>query len=444
MRTDAVSELKPAPQPRRGQILAWLIILVMVALLIAANAVRAGTSSNEGAVTDLRMKIMAQEAIASRSLSADQGLRVMKEMESEARSPEDKVRVAILSGYLQGKAAALSKLDISPGAQSAPEVTRDLAALHTIYMDGTRALRPGEAGRLIRRYEYFGRMALASDRRQVDEARKSIDRAARRTFFLLGVLAAGMLGLVGVSLGLSVTAIVCWRKGKIRPGYVSQPDGSAAYLKGFALYLVLFVLLGLAIRWVGLSSPSWNWVAWLIIPAVILIIVRTAGPAEDWRTALGWYSGRGWWWEFASGIAGYLACLPIVGAGILVTVILIRITGTVPRDAITPLLQGNILVLYGIACVWAPVLEETMFRGALFHHLRGRWGWAFSAAVVSCLFAVIHPQGWAAIPALGSIAMSLAALREWRGSIIAPMAAHAFNNFLVITLALALLRGSGS
>jgi membrane protease YdiL (CAAX protease family) len=36
--------------------------------------------------------------------------------------------------------------------------------------------------------------------------------------------------------------------------------------------------------------------------------------------------------------------------------------------------------------------------------------------------------------------MVLASLREWRGSIIAPMAAHAFNNFIAITMALVFLR----
>jgi membrane protease YdiL (CAAX protease family) len=114
----------------------------------------------------------------------------------------------------------------------------------------------------------------------------------------------------------------------------------------------------------------------------------------------------------------------------------------VPRDALTPFLQSNPLALYGLACVFAPVLEETMFRGALFHYLRGRWGWAASAVTVSFVFAVIHPQGWIAVPALGAIALALAALREWRGSIIASMVAHSFNNFLAVTFALLLLRNS--
>jgi membrane protease YdiL (CAAX protease family) len=108
---------------------------------------------------------------------------------------------------------------------------------------------------------------------------------------------------------------------------------------------------------------------------------------------------------------------------------------------LTSVLKGNIwhvLALYGLVCVFAPVIEETMFRGALFHHFRRRWGWLISATAIASIFAIIHPQGWVAFPALYAIAMVLAALREWRGSIIAPMAAHALNNFIVLTLALAL------
>jgi membrane protease YdiL (CAAX protease family) len=45
-----------------------------------------------------------------------------------------------------------------------------------------------------------------------------------------------------------------------------------------------------------------------------------------------------------------------------------------------------------------------------------------------------------AVPALGSTALVLAALREWRGSIIAPMVAHACHNFIATTALLLLLR----
>ena len=88
--------------------------------------------------------------------------------------------------------------------------------------------------------------------------------------------------------------------------------------------------------------------------------------------------------------------------------------------------------LFLLVAVWAPFSEELFFRGFLYHHLRGRFGWIMSAVIVGVVFAAVHPQGWTAIPVLGSIAFILAGVREWRGSLIGPIAAHAFNNGMLI------------
>jgi membrane protease YdiL (CAAX protease family) len=75
-----------------------------------------------------------------------------------------------------------------------------------------------------------------------------------------------------------------------------------------------------------------------------------------------------------------------------------------------------------------------MFRGALFHHCRRRLPWWLSAILVALIFAAIHPQGWVGIPLLATIAVVLAALREWRGSLIAPIACHACVNAVTVTM----------
>jgi membrane protease YdiL (CAAX protease family) len=78
------------------------------------------------------------------------------------------------------------------------------------------------------------------------------------------------------------------------------------------------------------------------------------------------------------------------------------------------------------------LVEETMFRGALYRHLRewlpGPWGVAAAALISGFLFAAIHPQGWLAVPVLTALAVGFALAREWRGSLVAPMVGHALNN----------------
>jgi membrane protease YdiL (CAAX protease family) len=138
----------------------------------------------------------------------------------------------------------------------------------------------------------------------------------------------------------------------------------------------------------------------------------------------------------AAGVGGYVGGLPLLVAAILVTAMLNRITHTQPEHPIQfEVGKGwwTTLQVYLLACVWAPVVEETMFRGALFHHLRQRWRWLAAAPLVAFLFAAVHPQGWTTIPVLGALAVSFAAIREWRGSIIGCMTAHFLQNFTVAT-----------
>jgi membrane protease YdiL (CAAX protease family) len=91
-----------------------------------------------------------------------------------------------------------------------------------------------------------------------------------------------------------------------------------------------------------------------------------------------------------------------------------------------------------LACVAAPIVEETMFRGVLFRHLRemGRF-WPrfgalmFAAVVNSLIFAAIHPQGLVGIPVLMTLGIAFSIVRHYRDSLLAPMAMHAVNNFVV-------------
>ena len=94
-----------------------------------------------------------------------------------------------------------------------------------------------------------------------------------------------------------------------------------------------------------------------------------------------------------------------------------------------------------MACIAAPIVEETMFRGVLYRHLReltgGKARWmsvAFSAVFNGVIFAAIHPQGVLAIPLLTALAVSFSLAREWRDSLVAPMVMHAINNGAITTL----------
>src|SRR6516162_9008754 len=137
------------------------------------------------------VKRLAQELIGVRSLAlgtpkaADaQMTRLIEQIDKETRKPEDKVRAAILVGYLQSKAIAQVRLDQIAESTDSPEVDKDIATLRTIFND-VAALQAEEANRLVRRYGYFGRMALAVDAPKNSNQRRAIETPAMRTLLVL-------------------------------------------------------------------------------------------------------------------------------------------------------------------------------------------------------------------------------------------------------------------
>lgn len=93
-----------------------------------------------------------------------------------------------------------------------------------------------------------------------------------------------------------------------------------------------------------------------------------------------------------------------------------------------------LLWLFIFASVIAPIVEEIMFRGVLYGWLRSRYGKLISILSSAFMFAVMHPQGALGIIPLSLIGCGLAFIREWRGSIIPCMAAHALVNGTVLMI----------
>jgi membrane protease YdiL (CAAX protease family) len=162
----------------------------------------------------------------------------------------------------------------------------------------------------------------------------------------------------------------------------------------------------------------------------------------QWRATTGVHGGRGFFREVGAGIVGYFAGFPVFLAGALLTALLVHISGSDASHPVTEELTRGwpmwVVVLL-LASAWAPLTEEIMFRGMLFAHLRERFPWWISALVMGFIFAIIHPQGWAALPALGSLAVVFAGIREWRGSIIGCITAHAMHNTVTLIIATLIL-----
>jgi membrane protease YdiL (CAAX protease family) len=270
---------------------------------------------------------------------------------------------------------------------------------------------------------------------------------------LLGV--AGLAGLI--------TFIVLMVKGYVRGRFACGASPGGIYAETFALWLILFTGLPLLVPLLPPEAPRL-----LLSGAAALVSLVALGwprvrgiPWRQVRADIGLTAGDRPALEPLCGLAAYGISLPLLAVGFLATLFLTMLeralTGGAGDSGFEPLTgpshpivlflaHGDVwakVQVFLLGCVVAPVVEETMFRGVLYRNLReatgrlGRgWSFFFSATLVSFLFAAVHPQGLVAIPVLMSLAYAFSIAREWRGTLVPGMVAHAVNNGAVMAFAM--------
>lgn len=233
-----------------------------------------------------------------------------------------------------------------------------------------------------------------------------------------------------------------------RPGSVWL-ETVAVFLGGFLLVKIVTWLLATqtsigdeALTYLGLGLQ------WALLVTIFWPLVRGMSFSR-WCADMGWHRGRGVAREIGAGIAGYLAGLPLYILMAMVVVVLMMLWSLIktalggeesppPSNKITELVEGGgplvLLMIYLLATVWAPVVEESIFRGALFRHLRRRTGLILSALVSAAVFAVLHGYIVAGLLMVGTLGFWFALMREWRGSIIPCVTGHAIHNGFVLAM----------
>jgi membrane protease YdiL (CAAX protease family) len=473
-----VTAIPATPQKKGQPALAWIAIVVLVGLVLWLHTVSppAGASTPGEGVDVRLMELQARYLVGAKDVFNLPGPDFYEQAKALNSGPLDRrLRFVILAGELAGPTEArvqLHQLDaklIRAGVQETPEQAALLDDLRRLYADyaAGRLQAPSvtkeQRQRLRRELGWFGELALAPAGSPDSAARAAILSSARRTVLtLLGyVFGLGMLGLLGFA-GL-VFFVIFLFSGKLRRGINTGLLHGGVYAETFAVWMALFLGLNLAAaelpfardaRWLltGLASL-------LSLSALFWPVLRGI-PWPEVRWEIGLRFGKQPPLEPVIGIATYAMALPMVALGLLVTVVILVIEGALqglgnsadnfnpvhlPSHPVVEYVIGNdwwarfqVLIL---ASVIAPIVEEVMFRGVLYRHLReasARLGLIvsvlFSATLVSFLFAVIHPQGLEAVPILMALAFTFCLVREWRGSLVPAMIAHGISNGLVLTL----------
>lgn len=337
-----------------------------------------------------------------------------------------------------------------------PDLTADLATVIRAYTEGTTTIDTADRDRLIERHGVTARIALAHDLPDTDPERGALIRSSTRLIIALVVFAAvATLGFI-VGCVLLITGIALRGTGRLPMRFVPDRGSDArthnafletgiVFLASFAAFKALLIAASAAFPdaegALGIAQFVGQWMLALVVLWPLVRGVDRSTVAQS----MGWMRGRGVAREMVAGVAVYLAFLPVVVGGFAVMILMINLFGARPSHPAVDYLTGaspiHLLLIFSIASIWAPVVEESVFRGAMYHHARRFVGIAISALFTAFVFAAIHPQGIAGIPPLMALAVGFAVCREWRGSLIGSMTAHALHNTVIMSLAFFVLGG---
>jgi membrane protease YdiL (CAAX protease family) len=466
------------PRKKGWPILAWIVIILLVALVVwqhMSPPPAAATAATEG--FDLQiMQMQARYLVGAKNLFNLPGQDLYAQAKGlNTGTLEQRLRFIILAGELEGPAEAraqLKQLDaklVQAGIQETPEQAELQDDLRRLYEDYTAerldapSLRAPQRQQLRTELGWFGQLALAPAEGPDPEARTAVLGLAHRTVLALlavtiGLLLLGLLGLVGL-----VLFVIFLFSGSLRGGLQTGASHGGVYAETFALWMALFLGLSLAAANLPFAQEA-RWLlaglASLLSLAALFWPILRGIPWRQVRWEIGWKAGKQPALEPAIGVATYAMALPMLAMGLLVTVIILVLKGAlhgwggsadnfnpvhypshpVVQYVLRPDWWARLQVLV-LASIIAPIIEETMFRGVLYRHLREAsarfgfvWSIFFSATLVSFVFAIIHPQGLEAVPLLMALAFTFCLVREWRGTLLPAMIAHGINNGLVLSL----------
>lgn len=254
----------------------------------------------------------------------------------------------------------------------------------------------------------------------------------------LGLFAVLVLGFVGALIGgvaLWLLYFVRRQEGRYLPRGFSWTPYSGAEADRMAMRAVI-MLSGYFLA--GLLPGDSAALGLLLMPLGIVfgLFVPVFGVMDPLQKIIGpWVPLRR---MLSRAVLAEVMLIPVI---LLVSLLVIPLNRMLPDPShpINDVLKerpavGVLVFLYFQAAIFAPLVEEIIFRGllapAMSKYLRPVWGVALS----SLLFASIHPQGLGGIIPLACIGAMFAAVAYHEKSLAPSIFMHAIHNFTILTI----------
>lgn len=385
-------------------------------------------------------------------------------LDDTAASPHEMMRAAVVAAELAGPEEARRRLDNTYAytvsvldqldEEYAQAVLEDTNAFSDIY--NGKELSQDVEDRLVKHHGWHARLALTYGLDDDDPERAELIGGGMG--LMIGLVGFGLVVVLALLGGfvLLIVGIVLLAAGKFKMRFRPPGVGGSVYLETFAVFVGAFLLTQtMSILLEGKVPVSVIFgIQWLVALSIFWPMVRGVSFAR-WKADMGFVAPESVLKEIWYGFVTYLACVPLYfGAALLSFLLLIlrtmlfgTISGEGPPAVEAPMSNPiidiieksdtiTLVILASLMCIWAPLVEEAIMRGALFRHFRSRFIFVFSALFSAALFGVLHQYDVLMLVPIIMLGAAFAFLREWRGNIIGCMTAHALHNGTIFLLIL--------
>lgn len=323
-----------------------------------------------------------------------------------------------------------------------------------------RRILPDEGEYLEEKLGWIGRLVRLSKEGPEGETRKSLLAEAASFATSMLVLIFALLAIVGLS-GLGMFSFIALSFTRvIKAKTVPNVGHGFIYLETFTIWMLVFLCISIAMSTFSafklLPKEALMWGQVVAFPGSLIAVLWPMLRGVSWsqiRKDIGWECDNVLK-ECFCGVYAYFCGIPILVLAMVVSGFLIFLTSGAdnpldfnppagPSHPINEEIQGGgfgaTLAVILLACVMAPLVEETVFRGVFYRYLRDYSFSSFlpfsalvSAVISGFIFAAIHPQGILLVPPLMALGIVFAFAREWRNSLVASMTMHAIHNSMIM------------
>ncbi|MFA4030264.1 MAG: hypothetical protein GDYSWBUE_001906 [Candidatus Fervidibacterota bacterium] len=444
-----IQSTRPSPMSReadRAQLLTAMRIIAKSIVIIEPALPKVGHSEYANAMSRLddllRSIVKSGDADALRAVGILYGYLGMQERANECLNEFIRLKEAG-GGITEGELKLWRRM-----LMEKPVALDELKTLER----GIDGLQLGWLGQVAKAWLYERAFMFVQSERMKSSLRASAIRSLLPLFLLLMVV--GMFCLVGIVLS-PVLLILLFRGLRLRRRGTGDVSANPHLLfEAFAVYLFLMEivtpmvvralphrvaaqdvtvsLIAVMIANEAISALSILWLAMLLYARssnMSAVGLKVDAIAKD----------------LLHGFITYISMLPWVWLASALSMLISKwLFGRLSEPA-HPIAQvmmfasskAFIITVFLTGVLAAPVIEELIFRGALYSALRQRMGVLSGAVLSSLLFAILHPQSIVGVPPLFIVGIALSLLYELRRSVIGCIFAHALINFfslLILTL----------